>query len=105
MKWEDLQKIIDEETEIEFNEIPGRAKIVDGVAAGEPWIAFKFSSGPYAGKTLYCAELNECEEITGWQYETNADDDGFLFNWQDKTKDSQGSYVPKLNGKIFTLKK
>jgi len=59
MKWQEFEKLIENKATIQFNEIRGKAKIVDGVAAGGPWIAFKFISGRFRGKTLYCTELNE----------------------------------------------
>jgi hypothetical protein len=105
----DPQKLIDDETIFQFNEVAGNVKLVNGVAAGGPWFVFEFVSGPYAGKQIACMadDIYELDEVANFTYALNCCDDGMFFNKDPALGDEDdwgGSYVPELDGQVFTVK-
>ncbi len=102
---EDGQKMIDSGELFEFNEIEGKVKLIDGVAAGEPYYGFEFVDGPLAGKKIYCARVWD----DGFEYGVNESSDGMEFNVDpekktEETDDWGGDYLPELTGKTLTVK-
>jgi len=76
-------------------------KILDGLAAGGPWMAFKFLRGPWKGKRLVASQGCNCVMPNGknpWTTHAVIDtrpqeDDGFKING----KDFPGARVPELD--------
>ena len=109
---DDLKKLIDDEVVLEFEQIEGRAILVDGVAAGGSWLFFRFLDGLLAGKVLACAadDVYEYEQKATFQYLAHRSDDGMLFNKDPERFDPEehddwgGDYVPQLDGQVFTIK-
>lgn len=109
---EDPQQLIDSGQEFEFNEVDGRVKLIDGVAAGTEFQEFEFVSGPYAGKKLFCSVDYDGGKVCGWLYDVNVNSDGFLFNWDPSDDVSNigdgevtgGDYLPELDGVYLTLR-
>ncbi len=101
----DPQLLIDTEEQFEFNEVPGKVVLTDGVAAGRAWYGFRFVDGPYAGKVVYCYE----QPGPRFEYVAHACDDGLWFNVdpdmrEQDCEDCGGDYVPELDGKMLTIK-
>jgi hypothetical protein len=112
---ENPQELVDQEVILQFNEVEGDVKLVDGVAAGGPWMVFKFETGPYAGKTIACTDDNFGEDgygLTGlsFTYLANVSDDGMLFNKDPERFDPEtdddcgGDYIPELDQMTLTVK-
>ncbi len=109
---EEPQRLIDSEQEFEFNEVEGRVKLIDGVAAGVAFHEFEFVSGKYAGKRMFCSVRFDRGALCGWLYEVNVNSDGFLFNWDPSVDVSDigdgemfdGDYLPELDGMYLTLR-
>lgn len=105
---DDPQRLVDEEIELNFGKY-GKVKLVDGIAAGVPFYGFKFLTGKYVGKTIYCTrdvifqygvEPQPAEDR--WIYAADIESDGFRFNCEDE--DCAGDYIPELDEVIFELK-
>ena len=109
---EDPQKLIDDEMVFQFNEVEGGAKLVDGVAAGGPWLIFEFVDGPLKGKKIACQadDIYELDEVANFTYSAHCSDDGMLFNKDPNRFDPKihddwgGNYLPELDGATFTIK-
>lgn len=112
LAYDNPQKLLDDGVELEFDNIPGKAKMVDSWMAATEYHVFEFVSGPYAGKKLFCDVDYGKDTVVGWQYNTNVNSDGFLFNWNPNEDVSNigdgevtgGDHVPELDGVAFTIK-
>ena len=108
----DPQKLIDDAVVFNFNEVEGDVVVINGVAAGGPWIGFKFLTGQLKGKKIYCqaSDIYEVDEIASFEYSAHCSDDGMLFNKDPQRFDPTtmddwgGDYLPILDGEVFTVK-
>lgn len=106
---EDPQKLVDDQTRFEFDEVEGEVILIDGVAAGEAWSIFEFVSGPFVGRKIAAMNTydDEGKDEAEFNYVGHCTSDGMTFNVDPAraadVEDWGGGYYPEWDGMLFSV--